>query len=67
MFEMVAIVNFGPPCFFPECLQDCFAKIFGDDAAAEGRRARENLSRWMLGGLALLMGVLVGAFIIKKH
>ncbi|XP_003973719.2 bcl-2-like protein 1 [Takifugu rubripes] len=46
---------------------DCFAKIFGDDAAAEGRRARENLSRWMLGGLALLMGVLVGAFIVKKH
>lgn len=59
-----------PSLFFffpPECLQDCFAKIFGDDAAAEGRRARENLSRWMLGGLALLMGVLVGAFIVKKH
>lgn len=61
-FEIAALLN-----FVPQRLQDCFAKIFGEDAAAEGRRAREALSRWMLGGIALLMGVLVGVFIAKKQ
>lgn len=46
---------------------DCFAEIFGRDAAAEARRSRETLSRWLLVGMALLMGVVVGVFIAKKQ
>ncbi|XP_044076371.1 bcl-2-like protein 1 [Siniperca chuatsi] len=46
---------------------DCFAEVFGKDAAAEARRSRETLSRWLLVGVALLMGVVVGVFIAKKR
>ncbi|XP_074532666.1 bcl-2-like protein 1 [Halichoeres trimaculatus] len=46
---------------------DCFAEIFGRDAAAEARRSRETLSRWLLVGMALLMGVVVGVYIAKKQ
>ncbi|XP_069014698.1 bcl-2-like protein 1 [Embiotoca jacksoni] len=45
----------------------CFAEIFGRDAAAEARRSRETLKRWLLVGVALLTGVLVGVFIVKKR
>uniref|UniRef100_UPI0037E95DD7 bcl-2-like protein 1 n=1 Tax=Semicossyphus pulcher TaxID=241346 RepID=UPI0037E95DD7 len=46
---------------------DYFAEIFGRDAAAEVRRSRETLTRWLLVGMALLMGVVVGVFIAKKQ
>ncbi|XP_070816002.1 bcl-2-like protein 1 [Chaetodon trifascialis] len=46
---------------------DCFAEVFGRDAAAEARRSRETLSRWLLVGVALLMGVMVGVLIAKKQ
>ncbi|KAM9362379.1 bcl-2-like protein 1 [Symphorus nematophorus] len=46
---------------------DCFAEVFGRDAAAEARRSRETLSRWLLVGVALLMGVVVGVLIAKKQ
>ncbi|XP_071350459.1 bcl-2-like protein 1 [Trachinotus anak] len=46
---------------------DCFAEIFGQDAAAEARRSREAVRRWLLVGVALLTGVLMGVLIAKKH
>ncbi|XP_039971892.1 bcl-2-like protein 1 [Xiphias gladius] len=46
---------------------DCFAEIFGRDAAAEARRSRESLRRWLLVGVALLTGVLMGVLIAKKQ
>lgn len=46
---------------------ECFAEVFGRDAAAEARRSRENLSRWLLVGVALLMGVVVGVLIARKQ
>ncbi|KAE8298015.1 Bcl-2-like protein 1 [Larimichthys crocea] len=45
---------------------DCFAEVFGQDAAAEARRSQETLSRWLLVGVALLMGVVVGVLFAKK-
>ncbi|CAL8339686.1 unnamed protein product [Lota lota] len=44
-----------------------FAEIFGSDAAAEVRRTRDSQRRWMLVGVMLLTGVLLGAFLAKKH
>ncbi|XP_029287706.1 bcl-2-like protein 1 [Cottoperca gobio] len=46
---------------------DCFAEIFGQNSAAEARRSQETMRRWLLVGVALLMGVLVGVVIIKKR
>ncbi|KAF3689495.1 Bcl-2-like protein 1 [Channa argus] len=46
---------------------DCFAEIFGQDAAAEARRTQEAVRRWVLVGVTLLMGVLVGVLIAKKR
>ncbi|CAJ1051325.1 bcl-2-like protein 1 [Xyrichtys novacula] len=46
---------------------DCFAEIFGRDAAAEARRSRESLTRWLLVGMALLLGIVVGVCITKKR
>ncbi|KAK5872974.1 hypothetical protein PBY51_013625 [Eleginops maclovinus] len=46
---------------------DCFAEIFGRDGAAEARRSQEAMRRWLLAGVALLMGVLVGVVITKKR
>ncbi|XP_026163927.1 bcl-2-like protein 1 [Mastacembelus armatus] len=46
---------------------DCFAEIFGRDAAAEARRSQETLRRWLLVGVALLTGVLIGVLIAKKQ
>nr|XP_046240638.1 bcl-2-like protein 1 [Scatophagus argus] len=45
---------------------DCFAEVFGRDAAAEARRSRESLNRWLLVGVALLMGVVVGVLLAKR-
>ncbi|XP_023254766.1 bcl-2-like protein 1 [Seriola lalandi dorsalis] len=46
---------------------DCFAEMFGQDAAAEARRSREAVRRWLLVGVAMLAGVLMGVLIVKKH
>ncbi|KAJ4926857.1 bcl-2-like protein 1 [Gymnodraco acuticeps] len=46
---------------------DCFAEIFGQDGAAEVRRSQERMRRWLLAGVALLMGVLVGVVVTKKR
>uniref|UniRef100_A0A3Q3J5K3 Uncharacterized protein n=1 Tax=Monopterus albus TaxID=43700 RepID=A0A3Q3J5K3_MONAL len=45
---------------------DCFAEIFGRDNAAEVRRSQETLRRWLLVGVVLLTGVLVGVLVAKK-
>ncbi|KAM3621453.1 uncharacterized protein V6R79_011366 [Siganus canaliculatus] len=45
---------------------DCFAEVFGQNAAAEARRSQETLSRLLLVGVALLMGVVIGVLISKK-
>ncbi|XP_020791543.1 bcl-2-like protein 1 [Boleophthalmus pectinirostris] len=44
-----------------------FAQIFGQNAAAEARRSRETLKKWLLVGVGLLTGVLVAMFIAKKQ
>lgn len=46
---------------------DCFADIFGRDGAAEARISQESLRRWLLVGVALLIGVLGGMAISKKR
>lgn len=46
---------------------DCFAQIFGQNAAAEARRSRETLKKWLLVGVGLLTGVLVAMLIAKKQ
>ncbi|XP_023134100.1 bcl-2-like protein 1 [Amphiprion ocellaris] len=46
---------------------ECFAEIFGQNAAAEARRSRDTLKRWLLVGGVLLMGVLAGVLIAKKQ
>ncbi|KAM8916303.1 bcl-2-like protein 1 [Spinachia spinachia] len=46
---------------------DCFAEIFGRDGAAVARRSQETMRRWLLVGVALLMGVLVGMVMVKKQ
>ncbi|XP_020338728.1 bcl-2-like protein 1 isoform X2 [Oncorhynchus nerka] len=45
---------------------DRFAEIFGRDAAADVRRSQESLKKWLLVGVMLLSGVLVGTLIMKK-
>lgn len=54
-------------CFSSSRLQDCFAEVFGNGGAAGARRTREALNRWLLAGVVLLTGVLVGVFIAKKQ
>ncbi|KAF3855858.1 hypothetical protein F7725_016581 [Dissostichus mawsoni] len=46
---------------------ECFAEIFGQDGAAEVRRSQERMRRWLLAGVALLMGMLVGVVVTKKR
>ncbi|XP_029948628.1 bcl-2-like protein 1 [Salarias fasciatus] len=44
-----------------------FAEIFGRGAASEARRSREKMTRWLLVGVALLAGVLIGVGIAKRQ
>ncbi|XP_036387577.1 bcl-2-like protein 1 [Megalops cyprinoides] len=46
---------------------DRFAEIFGKDAAAESRRSQENFKRWLLAGVTLATGLLIGSFIASKR
>lgn len=44
-----------------------FAEIFGQDAAAEDRKSKESFSKWLLGGAALVTGVVVGSLLAQKR
>ncbi|KAI5612467.1 bcl-2-like protein 1 [Silurus asotus] len=44
-----------------------FAEIFGSDAAAESRRSQESFKKWLLAGMTLFTGVVVGSLIAQKR
>ncbi|XP_076840454.1 bcl-2-like protein 1 [Brachyhypopomus gauderio] len=44
-----------------------FAEIFGKDAAAENRRSQESFKKWLLAGMTLFTGVVVGSLIAQKR
>ncbi|XP_017342487.1 bcl-2-like protein 1 [Ictalurus punctatus] len=44
-----------------------FAEIFGKDAAAESRRSQESFKKWLLAGMTLFTGVVLGSFIAQKR
>ncbi|KAK2851002.1 hypothetical protein Q5P01_007278 [Channa striata] len=44
-----------------------FAEIFGHDAAAESRRSQESFKKWLLAGMTLVTGVVVGSLIAQKR
>ncbi|KAM6929124.1 bcl-2-like protein 1 isoform 1-T2 [Lycodopsis pacificus] len=44
-----------------------FAEIFGQDAAAESRRSQESFKKWLLAGVTLVTGVVVGSLIAQKR
>ncbi|XP_056240416.1 bcl-2-like protein 1 [Seriola aureovittata] len=44
-----------------------FAEIFGQDAAAESRRSQESFKKWLLAGMTLVTGVVVGSLIAQKR
>ncbi|XP_030624569.1 bcl-2-like protein 1 [Chanos chanos] len=44
-----------------------FAEIFGQDAAAENRRSQESFKKWLLAGMTLFTGVVVGSLIAQKR
>ncbi|XP_044067583.1 bcl-2-like protein 1 [Siniperca chuatsi] len=44
-----------------------FAEIFGQDAAAEGRRSQESFKKWLLAGMTLVTGVVLGSIIAQKR
>ncbi|KAL0978614.1 hypothetical protein UPYG_G00172900 [Umbra pygmaea] len=46
---------------------DRFAEMFGRDAAAVVRRTQESFIRWLLFGLTLLSGMVVGALFMRKR
>ncbi|XP_011473713.1 bcl-2-like protein 1 isoform X1 [Oryzias latipes] len=46
---------------------DCFARLYGQNGAAEARRFQETLKKWMLVTVALLTGLLLGVLITKKR
>lgn len=54
-------------CFVFVFLQERFAEIFGKDAAAESRRSQESFKKWLLAGMTLVTGVVVGSLIAQKR
>ncbi|XP_028849376.1 bcl-2-like protein 1 [Denticeps clupeoides] len=46
---------------------DRFAEIFGKDTAAESRRSQESFKNWLVAGMTLVTGVVVGSLIVRKH
>ncbi|KAG7519788.1 hypothetical protein JOB18_015994 [Solea senegalensis] len=44
-----------------------FAEIFGQDAAAESRRSQESFKKWLLAGMTLVTGVVVGSLLAQKR
>lgn len=57
----------NPFPFFFFASQERFAEIFGQDAAAEGRRSQESFKKWLLAGMTLVTGVVVGSLIAQKR
>lgn len=53
--------------FFFHVCQERFAEIFGQDAAAESRRSQESFKKWLLAGMTLVTGVVVGSLIAQKR
>uniref|UniRef100_A0A672Z148 Bcl-2 Bcl-2 homology region 1-3 domain-containing protein n=1 Tax=Sphaeramia orbicularis TaxID=375764 RepID=A0A672Z148_9TELE len=47
--------------------EDSFVEILDKSAAAEARRSGETLKRWLLVGVVLLTGVLIGVLVAKKQ
>lgn len=52
---------------FLHVCQERFAEIFGQDAAAESRRSQESFKKWLLAGMTLVTGVVVGSLIAQKR
>ncbi|KAM3871672.1 bcl-2-like protein 1 [Diretmus argenteus] len=44
-----------------------FAEIFGQDTAAESRKSQESFRKWLLAGMTLVTGVVVGSLIAQKR
>ncbi|KAM4562168.1 bcl-2-like protein 1 isoform 1-T2 [Odontesthes bonariensis] len=44
-----------------------FAEIFGQDAAAESRRSQESFKKWLLVGMTVVTGVVVGSLFAQKR
>lgn len=44
-----------------------FAEIFGQDAAAGSRKSQESFRKWLLAGMTLVTGVVVGSLIAQKR
>ncbi|XP_069025212.1 bcl-2-like protein 1 [Embiotoca jacksoni] len=44
-----------------------FAEIFGQDAAAESRRSHESFKKWLLVGMTVVTGVVVGSLFAQKR
>ncbi|KAM9751809.1 bcl-2-like protein 1 [Menidia menidia] len=44
-----------------------FAEIFGQDAAAESRRSQESFRKWLLVGVSVVTGVVVGSLFAQKR
>lgn len=44
-----------------------FAEIFGNDTAAESRRMQERYKMWLLVGMTLFTGIVVGSLIAQKR
>ena len=47
--------------------QERFAEIFGQDAAAESRRSQESFKKWLLVGMTVVTGVVVGSLFAQKR
>lgn len=58
---------FSLSLFFIFFFQERFAEIFGQDAAAEGRRSQESFKKWLLAGITLATGFVVGSMIVQKR
>ncbi|XP_047459504.1 bcl-2-like protein 1 [Mugil cephalus] len=44
-----------------------FAEIFGQDAAAESRKSQESFKKWLLVGMTVVTGVVVGSLFAQKR
>lgn len=66
-FHRFAVVEINLIIFSVCFVQERFAEIFGKDAAAESRKSQESFKKWLLAGMTLLTGVVVGSLIAQKR